>query len=176
MANSNFEVWEKALLPMPELNPSDSISNKGNSSSYDNSCEPELGLYAKLKRDNDDWGLALQKQREMRTKTLLWIQNLVSSHPEGIDDTTYALAQPSVHLEGDYKKEGLPRPVVVPRPHNKPKILLPLTQPTSLARNREVFEADIPEVSSPKSLRLKLRVRTRRNGSPTPKLTNDETS
>jgi hypothetical protein len=73
MNDSNLEPWEKALLLMPEVESSDSVSSKGNSLSYDNSCEPELGLYAKLKRDNDDWGLALQKQRELRTKTLLWI-------------------------------------------------------------------------------------------------------
>lgn len=156
MTNSNLEPWEKALLLMPELKPHDSVSNKGNSLSYDNSCEPELGLYAKLKRDNDDLGLELQKQRELRAKTLLWIQSLVSTHPEGVDDTIYALAQPSVHLEGGHKKEGLPRPVVVPAPRNKPTISLPLTQPTSLARNREGFEADCPGISPPKPLRVKV--------------------
>lgn len=151
MTNSNLEPWEQALLLMGELEPSDSISNKGNSFSYDKFYEPEAGPYAKLKRDNDDWGLALQKQRELRTRTLLWIQNLVSTHSEGVGDTTYGLAQLSVHPEGDYKKEGLPTPVVVPAPRNKPTISLPLTQPTSLARNREGSEADSLEISPPKA-------------------------
>ncbi|PMD24224.1 hypothetical protein NA56DRAFT_700700 [Hyaloscypha hepaticicola] len=135
MTNSNLEPWEKAFLLMPELNPSDSISNKSYPLSYDNYYEPKLCPYAKLKRDNDDWGLALQKQKETRTKTLLWIQNLESTHPEGVDDTTYAFAQLSIHLEGDHEKDGVPRPIVVPAPSNKPTIPLPLTQTTSLARN-----------------------------------------
>jgi len=126
---------------MGELETSDSISNKSYPLSYDNSCEFDMGVYAKLKRDNDDWDLELQKQREVRNKTMLWIQSFVSTHPEGVNDTTYALAQPSWHLDGDHEKEGLPRPIVVPAPPNKQTKSLPLTQKTSLARNREKVEA-----------------------------------
>ena len=141
MTNSILEPWEEALLHMGELETSDSISNKSYPLSYDNSCEFDMGVYAKLKRDNDDWGLELQKQREVRNKTMLWIQSFVSTHPEGVNDTTYALAQPSWHLDGDHEKEGLPRPIVVPAPPYKQTISLPLTQKTSLARSREKVAA-----------------------------------
>lgn len=140
MTNSILEPWEEALLHMGELEISDSISNKSYPLSYDNSCEFDMGVYAKLKRDNDDWGLELQKQREVRNKTMLWIQSFVSTHPEGVNDTTYTLAQPSWHLDGDHEKKGLPRPIVVPAPPNKQTKSLPLAQKTSLARNREKVE------------------------------------
>ena len=151
MTYSNLEPWEEALLLMPELDPSDSISNKSYPLSYDNSYEPDLGLYAKLKRDNDDWGLALQEQKEVRTKTMLWIQNIVSTHPEGVNDTTYALAQPSWHLDGDHEKEVLPRPLVVPAP---------LTQPTSPAQIRDGFEAEFQHYLHQSLQWLKVHVRT----------------
>jgi hypothetical protein len=140
MAGSNLEPWEEALLRMPPLEPSDSISNISNQLSNDNSWEPEQGPYAKFKRDNDDWGLQLQKQRDVRTKTLLWIQNYISTHPEGINDTSYALAQPSIPHN----------PAMVPAPLNTPTISLALVQTISLARNMEAFEADFPALSSPK--------------------------
>jgi hypothetical protein len=130
--------WRKVTLPVPVLGDWDTTHSEN--------PKPTTAFEDLRKTEaQDDWGLACQKQAEMRQRTLAWIEDFIAHHPEGLIDNTFSLAQPTFeHLQKDDEQEfpALPPPKpAAPEPKHVSK------QPTKSSTN--ISESPTKKNSTP---------------------------
>jgi hypothetical protein len=118
--------WRNVTLPVPALGGWDTThsGNPKSTTTFEDLRKTEA---------QDDWGLACQKEAEMRQRTLAWIEDFIAHHPGGLIDNTFSLTQPTFeHLQKDDEQEfpALPRPkLAAPEPKHISK------QPTKNSTN-----------------------------------------